>query len=133
MKKTLRLIAVGMLTLAISFSLSFSALAAEPVDTLDSSSMETSAETESVTRAGSSWVGLLTSEVQIGDGTFLGKNISCYNHASSPGSVQFRIADRSPIGVTPGGGCQFQDVWGYKAIFAAPISGYGTYTLSWTD
>lgn len=88
---------------------------------------------ESVTRAGNSWVGLLTSEVQIGSGTFLGKDISCYNHGSSPGAVQFRIAGRSPIGVVPGGGCQFQDVWGFKEIFAAPISGYGTYTLSWTD
>lgn len=92
-----------------------------------------SAEMESVTRAGNSWVGLLTSEVQIGSGTFLGRDISCYNHNSSPGAVQFRIAGRSPIGVVPGGGCQFQDVWGFKEIFAAPISGYGTYTLSWTD
>ncbi len=133
MKKALKHLAIGMLTLAMSFSLSVSAFAAEPVDTADMSSTEMSAEMESVTRAGNSWVGLLTSEVQIGSGTFLGKDISCYNHGSSPGAVQFRIAGRSPIGVVPGGGCQFQDVWGFKEIFAAPISGYGTYTLSWTD
>lgn len=72
MKKALKHLAIGMLTLAMSFSLSVSAFAAEPVDTADMSSTEMSAEMESVTRAGNSWVGLLTSEVQIGSGTFLG-------------------------------------------------------------
>lgn len=80
MKKALKHLAIGMLTLAMSFSLSVSAFAAEPVDTADMSSTEMSAEMESVTRAGNSWVGLLTSEVQIGSGTFLGRDISCYNH-----------------------------------------------------
>ena len=40
MKKALKHLAIGMLTLAMSFSLSVSAFAAEPVDTADMSSTE---------------------------------------------------------------------------------------------
>ena len=117
------------LAMAMVCAMALPTFAAEPSNT---STTEVVGETTSVTRAGDSWVGQLTSEVSIGSGIFLGQDISCYNSASSAGSVQFRIADRSPIGVTPGGACQFQDVWGAKTIYAAPISGYGTYTLSWT-
>lgn len=44
MKKALKHLAIGMLTLAMSFSLSVSAFAAEPVDTADMSSTEMYAE-----------------------------------------------------------------------------------------
>lgn len=119
----------GGLAMAMVCAMALPTFAAEPSNT---STPEVVGETEKETRAGDSWVGQLTSEVKIGGGFFLGQDISCYNSGNSAGSVQFRIPDRSPIGVTPGGGCQFQDVWGSKDIYAAPISGYGTYTLSWT-
>lgn len=132
MKKSKKYFVTGIVSLAMSLILAISAFAAEPLDASDLPAAEAESGTESMTRSGDSWVGTLTSEVSIGSGFFSGQDISCYNHASSPGSVQFRIPGRSPIGVTPGGGCQFQDVWGSKTIYAAPISGYGTYTLSWT-
>lgn len=129
MKLLSKKLLTGGLAMAMVCAMALPTFAAEPSNT---STPEVVGETTKETRSGDSWVGQLTSEVAIGGGFFLGQDISCYNSASSAGSVQFRIPDRSPIGVTPGGGCQFQDVWGSKNIYAAPISGYGTYTLSWT-
>lgn len=130
MKLLSKRLLTGGLAMAMVCAMALPTFAAEPSNT---STSEVVGETTKETRAGKSWVGQLTSEVSIGGALFSGQDISCYNNASSAGSVQFRIADRSPIGVAPGDGCQFQDVWGYKTIYAAPISGYGTYTLSWTS
>lgn len=129
MKLLSKKLLTGALALAMVCAMALPTFAAEPSNT---SAEKVVDETASVTRAGDSWVGVLTSEVSIGGGFFLGQDISCYNSGSSAGSVQFRISNRSPIGVVPGGACQFQDVWGSTSIYAAPISGYGTYTLSWT-